>query len=157
VVGLTEAAREKGGRPSRRATTQAEFLDHCTPAGRRFFQRVLALAQERGHLIYWGTTGFSIRAHLPASDRVASFAYGYPGTLRDTGDDEFHVYFKDLAPVVAEARLAAWRQQLIDYGVFREAGQWTLKAPVVAEEKLALMDQIYDSVLEEVAELMAAA
>jgi hypothetical protein len=28
---------------------------------------------------------------------------------------------------------------------------------VVAEEKLALMDQIYDSVLEEVAELVAAA
>jgi hypothetical protein len=154
VVGLTEAAREKGSRPRKRKLTQQEFLAECTPVGRQFFQRALSLAQERRHTIYWGTAGFSIRAFLPDRDQLATFAYGYPATVYDTEGDRFDVYFAYTNLFPAE-EAPALRESLLESGLFRQAGKWTLSAPVT-EESLDGMYKIYDFLLDKVDEFVAA-
>jgi hypothetical protein len=155
VVGLTEAAREKS-RKSRRIMTREEFLENCTPVGREFFQRVLDLARERGHNISWGTTGFSICAYLPSIDKFASFAYGFPLTSNDMATDRFDFHFRrtKLLPP-EEEKTSALRKSLLDFGVFREAGKRMLKAPVT-EENLDRMNEVYDFILDKVAEFVKA-
>jgi hypothetical protein len=155
VVGLTEAARRKSSSPSRRYRTSQEFLDECAPNGRKFFQRVLDLARERGHEIGWGTTSFSVRADFSPDHQSVPFARGYSGTHRTTGDDEFHFCFQTLEPVLSQVELASWRQDLLAFDVLREAGTWTLKAPVVTEDDLARVNRMYDFVLDRVDEFAA--
>ena len=60
------------------------YIGKCALGVREFFTRVLELAKERGHTIYWGTVGLSIRAQLPSG--LTSFVYGMP-------PDEFQFYF----------------------------------------------------------------
>lgn len=153
VVGLTEAAREKTSRPRKQKLTKAEFLDECTPVGRQFFGQVLRLAQERRHTIYWGTAGFSIRAFLPDRDQLATFAYGYPATVYSTEGDRFDVYFAYTNLFPAE-EAPALRESLLESGLFRKAGNWTLSAPVT-EESLDRMYEIYDFLLDRVDEFVA--
>jgi hypothetical protein len=155
VVGLTETAREKSSRPRKSFVTREEFLAECTPVGRKFFQRVLDLASDRGHVIYWGTTGFSVRAHLPDLNELGTFFYGYPCTAYNTDRDRVNIYFAytNLFPPNSE-KTAAFRQRLLDFGVFEQAGKWTLKA-AVTDENLSLMNDIYDFVLESVEEFVS--
>jgi len=83
VVGLTESARsakERSSRKRKRSITPDEFLSKCDQETRSFFARVLELAADRGHIIYWGEAGFSIRAQMPDGS-LATFAYGYPPDL----------------------------------------------------------------------------
>lgn len=143
VVGLTETARSAKGTSSKRKrhTTREEFLEKCSPEARKFFQRVLDRAKEQGHVIYWGEVGFSVRAHSPKSGRLASFAYGYPPAT-------FQFFFhKDWES--DEENAAALRERLLNFGVFREAGQYTLTASL-SEETLVQIDEIYDFILEEI-------
>jgi hypothetical protein len=153
VVGLTEAAREKSSRPRRRQLTPEGYLDKCTPAGRRFLQQVLNLAQEHGHSVYWGVSRFSLRAHVPGSGGSATFAYG-PRPSEGAGTDEFQIYLEPEKLFPAGEKLSALRQRLLDFGIFREAGDWSLKAPII-EENLALLDESYELLLDSVAELLA--
>jgi hypothetical protein len=149
VVGLTETARSVKGSSSKRKrhTTREEFLEKCSPGAREFFQRVLDRAEEQGHVIYWGEVGFSVRAHSPKSGGLASFAYGYPPAT-------FQFYFhKDWES--DEGSAAALRERLLNFGVFREAGQYTLTASLT-EETLGQMDEVYDFILHQIDEHTAA-
>ncbi len=156
VVGLTEAARGKSSSQPRQYMTPQEFFEECTPIGREFLQRVLDLARERGHRIDWGTTSFSVRANLPGTNQPVPFARGYSGTRRTTGDDEFHFCSQSLEPLLSEGQLSSWRQGLLSFGLFREAGKWTLKAPVTAAENLVRLNEMYDFLLDKVDEFLAA-
>lgn len=143
VVGLTEATRNAKPPSSKRKgnTNQEEFLEKCTPVAREFFQRVLERAKERGHVIYWGKVGFSIRAHLPESGKLGSFVYGYPSC-------EFQFYFhKDL--IWKSNELTALRKQLLDSGILKESGNYTLKI-WVTEGTLVQLHTLYDFILDEI-------
>jgi hypothetical protein len=149
VIGLTEAAREKSSRPARSNITQPEFLAGCTPLGRRFFQRVIELAQDRGHIVYWGKSRFSVRARFPISGQAASFAYATSAATHTLDVDEFQFYFGDIASVASKDEASAWRQRLLHGGVFRGVGQWSVKA-IISEETMSYLDQAYDAMLNEI-------
>ena len=48
------------------------------PEAVEFFTYVLDEARSRGHTIYWGRRGFSIRAALAPGQPLVSVAYGWP-------------------------------------------------------------------------------
>jgi hypothetical protein len=146
VIGLTEASRDKKKPSSSRKgkTNRAEFLAQCSPPGARFFERVLDLAEERGHIIYWGIKGFSVRAYLPGEDRQSSFAYGWPW-------ERFDIPLFHLPLVGEEARTL--RHELMEFGVFREAGEQTLKAELNSET-LPKMPAVYDFILDKMDDIV---
>jgi len=124
VVGFTEAARsEKGSSQGRKARTNRDiFLGKSDPGAREFFERLLDTAEKRGHYVYWGQLGFSVRAHLPQGGGLASFMYGYPPST-------FHFYF-DRNLGFTDEESATLRSTLLEFGVFQESGQYTLTAEV---------------------------
>ncbi len=99
------------------------------------------MAQEKEFAIYWGTVGFSVRAKLP-SGSLASFVYGYP-------PNEFSFYFGYTSLLPEGKKSSALRRSLLDYGVFKESGKWTLKTSVV-EGNLELLNEVYDYILDQV-------
>ena len=146
VIGATETASEiKAGRMTGGThTNRGAFLEQCDPAYRIFFTRVLDRAEEKQHFVYWGKVGFSIRARLKHEDRLATFVLGWPA-------GRFDFYFKELPMSVDVA--AGLRARLMDYGVFRVGGDWTIKADLTPET-LPRMDAIYDFILQSVDELL---
>lgn len=60
-------------------TNSAQLLATMQPAVVEFFLSVLDEATRRGHTIYWGRAGCSLRAKLPQSDKLVSSAYCWPG------------------------------------------------------------------------------
>ena len=145
VIGLTEKGRGGTGRdlPPKKHIDRTAFLGACKPAIATFFERVLDLAEKRGHRIYWGTVGFSVKAHL--ADREPSFVYGYPG-----GDFQF--FFGHLTDLDSEV-LKKLRKELLDFGVFREAGEYTVKAKV-EEPNIPKMQEVYDFILDRIDEIV---
>ncbi len=145
VIGLTE--RGRGGKgaelPPRKHIDRTAFLGACTPAIARFFARVLDLAEKRGYLIYWGMVGFSVRVQL--ADGAGSFVYGFPS-------GEFQFYFNQLTNFDPET-LKKLRKDLLGFGVFRVAGEYTLKA-VVDEENTPKMEKVYDFILVRIGEIV---
>jgi hypothetical protein len=124
--------------------TREKFLEKCTPEARGFFERVLDRAKERGYTIYWAKTGFSLRAQLWKGGGRASFAYGVLPNI-------FQFYFE--SDLMRTDKVL--RNKLLNFGVFRESGNWTLEA-VLTEENLARMNEVYDFILDQVDELVKA-
>lgn len=140
VLGLTESARGNKKPPIMRTATTAEiFLGKCGPGAREFFQRVLDLAKQRGHTILWGTVGFSVRTDLPSG--LATFVYGVP-------PNQFQFYFNS-GTLRDEKVSPSFREKLLGFDVFRQAGEWTLKSEV-GEDNLAKMNDLYDFILEQI-------
>jgi CBS domain-containing protein len=125
-------------------TNRAEFLAKCSPPIASFFERVLDLAEQRGYTIYWGTKGFSARAYLPQEEQWASFSYGWPEEL-------FEFYFGHLPLPDKEARML--RRELMRFGVFREAGQKTLRANLT-REILPKMLEVYNFILDKMDDIV---
>lgn len=135
------ARRSKETRASRRHVDRQTFLENCAPEMRPFFEHVLDQARERGHEIYWGTKGFSIREYLPQAEKKASFVYGYPKRT-------IHFYFGYLKMMPADERQAL-REELLETGLFKESGDYTLRA-VLHKEDLPLAREVYDLILEKI-------
>jgi len=115
------------------------FLDACPPATRPTFEMVLDHSIARGYTIYWGKLGFSVRAHLSKEQRRISFAYGWPS-------GNFQIYLRDLP--ISDTENKALREKLTAYGIFRDAGKWTLDAKLDARA-IAIMPRVYEFLLEE--------
>ena len=143
VIGLTEAARvaklPEGGR--KRPITQDEFLSRCLPSAAEFFQRVLNLAAEKKHRIYWGVSGISIGIYLPKQAQHASFAYCFPPAT-------FQFYFPSL-PLANEDE-DALRQRLMSFGVFRPSATGKTLTATLEGETVNRMQEVYDFILGEV-------
>lgn len=150
VIGLTEAARVKDPTKSVPVihTNRQEFLDKCNPKFRQFFEYILDQAALKGHIIYWGTLGFSIRAKLPPSDRPATFVYGYPHQTAAN----FDFYFGQIP--WDETTAQTLRQQLLAFGIFRESGQKTLRATLNEKDDLSQLYKVYDFILEQVDQIL---
>jgi hypothetical protein len=145
VVGLTETARSAKERSSKRrqCITREEFLEKCTPEAQRFYREVLDRSEEQGCVIRWGFIGFSIRIPLPDGS-LGTFAYGCP--------DEFHFYFWSYFRRPKELS-SALHDELLNFGVFEESGEYTLKANLT-DDNLAHMDEVYDFILDKVEEFI---
>ncbi len=112
LLGMTETTREGKRIQTQRPTNRDDFLENCDPDIKQFFARVMDVANEHGHTLYWGTKGFSIRVYLPKTDNSASIAYGYPPNL-------FQIYFAHL-PISDEQTLGI-RKEMLRYKIFKEA------------------------------------
>jgi ribosomal protein L7Ae-like RNA K-turn-binding protein len=139
VIGLTEAARDKKGSTSPDKTTQIEFLSKCKPHVRPFFLNLISEATEKGHVLYWGTKGFSVRARLP-NNKLASFVYGYP-------PNTFQFYFAQLP--LSEDEKTALRKELMAFGLFKESGEKTLTTNM-KEADLAKANEVYEFILNKI-------
>ena len=98
--------------------TRDDFLGLCSADIRPFFEMVLEAASERRDLVNWGPTRFSVRAQLPEGQK-STYAYCLP-----TG--EFEVYFGPGLFAVKQEQ--AVRAELLELGIFEEAGNKTLRA-----------------------------
>jgi len=135
LLGMTETARDVKHRT--RQTNWDEMRSKCSPEASPFFKHIMDLADQKGHSIYWGAVGFSIRVYLPGSDGLASIAYGYPPDL-------FHIYFGHL-PFPAE-KISLLRKEILALGKFKQAPKtltMQLKPDNIqcAKEAYALMDR----------------
>jgi hypothetical protein len=112
LLGMTETARESKRKVHQALTTQEEMLAKCPPEAEGFFRYVLETAAQQGHTIYWGTTGFSIRAHLPGLEGLATIAYGFP-------PERFQIYFAHLP--FSEKKISVLRRDILQLGTFKQA------------------------------------
>lgn len=148
VVGLTESARKakESASRSRRLTTKSEFLTKCLPESREFFTTVLDKADSNGFTVYWGEVGFSIRGKLGKNGRLLSFVYGYP-------PDNFQFYFHSEGLLPTE-KDSPFRKELLDFGLFKESGDYTLKSSVSPDNSEELL-KIYDHIIKRIKEFEA--
>jgi hypothetical protein len=79
LVGQTEVIRQKKqtGETNKRHLTLEAFLDRCPEETRDFFKKAVTESQERGMHVYWGTSGFSLRAP-DNTGKLISIFYGFP-------------------------------------------------------------------------------
>lgn len=144
VVGLTESARARKSSPSRQHTSRAEFLSQLPPGVITLYEQVLDAAEKRGHTVYWGTKGFSLRALLEHEQQRITFMYGWP-------DGRLQFYFAQL-PLPTDEALQL-RQKLMDFGFFTPSGEKTLTVQVENVPAEGILE-MYDFVLERVGEIM---
>ncbi|MEW5939740.1 MAG: hypothetical protein AB1750_08780 [Chloroflexota bacterium] len=149
LIGMTETAREVKHHSGRGQTNRAEFLSKCSPEAAAFFGHILDSADQQGHTIYWGTSGFSVRIYLPGTDGMASIAYGYPPAL-------FQIFFAHLP--FPEETISAIRKELLKFGIFKQSPK-TITAQITgdnmerAKEAYALMEQRVSDIKKSLAEL----
>lgn len=147
AIGLSEKSREIKQRPTpkRPALNREEFLAKCTAQATEFFKYVLHKAQEKNYDICWGSQSFSIRAHLADEEgKYNSFLYGwYP--------NRFEVYLAQM-PLSKQESLA-FRKELMAFGIFKEAGDWTLRT-ILNGESLTQISKAYDIVLNKMDEII---
>ncbi len=147
VIGITEATRGTKPGSSRPQLTRTTFLAKCPAETAQFFEYVLDTALDKGYLINWGTTGFSVRLIDSDTNQRASFAYGYH-------PDKFEFYFGHLPYVnVSDEHQATLRQDLLDTGMFEEAGEKTLRLWLKGEEN-GRWRETYDLILTKMDEIV---
>jgi len=104
LLGMTEIAREGKHTQAQRLTNRDEFLGKCTPEISQFFTRVVDLANQHRHTVYWGIKGFSIRVYLSETDSFTSVALGFPPNL-------FQVFFGYLP--ISNEQVFALRKEIL--------------------------------------------
>ncbi len=124
VIGQTEAIRQKKlvGTTKKRLSIQ-DFLSRCPDENSRtFFNEAITESLERGMLIYWGTSGFSLRA--PDSvGRLITLFYGFPsgGSDRDSAVVQGYVSYIDDVGYREQVR-----QRFLEIPGTIQSGQYTV-------------------------------
>jgi hypothetical protein len=131
VIGLTEATRTP---PGKQHTTREEFLSKCTPEAANIFEQVLDKALNEKHKIYWGKLGFSTRVYLPTEDRFATFLLCFPPST-------FEFFFGPFP--ITEDEKGLLRNDLLNFGIFQEAGEKTLRA-ILDDDALSTINEVID-------------
>ncbi len=140
AIGITEKAREvKTGDGKKKPLSEGEFLEKCSRDTVDFFRDLLRASGEKNFSIYWGTGSFSIRAHIQTEEReYASFLYGWLPNGMD-------VYLKQLP--LSEEESAAFRRDLLDFGIFKESGKWSLQA-TIDKQTMSQVKKAYEFILD---------
>jgi len=79
LIGQTEVIRQKKktGGTSKKHLDLETFLGRCPEDTKDFFKKAITESQEKGMQVYWGTTGFSLRAPDNTGKLITIF-YGFP-------------------------------------------------------------------------------
>lgn len=107
--------------PPRAPLSQEEFIERCKPEAREFFQTVLDDVESQQRPIRWNPLSFSVRTKLP-DGRFATFACGWL-----SGAFQFF-FFPELR--MPQERLETLKRKLLDFGIFRESGNYTLETDI---------------------------
>jgi len=129
IIGMTQKAidRKAAGEIRKPQLNTETFLSQCSLDAADLFRKWLSSTLPEEFSIYWGATSFSIRAHIATDEReYASFLYGWP-------PNTLEIYLKQLP--LNEADSKAFRQELLKFGIFKEAGRWTLRATIDSVNK----------------------
>lgn len=127
--------------PAPNLLTRSDFLAKCRPEAREFFETVLDKAEAKGHYVYWGQTGFSVRAHL-SDGTLGSLAYGF-------SSGEFKFYSGQGGLPLSEEQSKRLREELWNFGGFTKTAPKTLTA-VVDAGNVAKLSALYDFILDKV-------
>jgi len=145
VIGQTEVIRQKKQQavPSKRRITLQQFLGNCTEDTRDFFTQAIAESQQRGMQVYWGTTGFSLRAQDSMGKLITLF-YGFPsgGPGRDSAVVQGYV-----GNIDDSAYRDRVRQQFLAIPGTTESGQYTVNLDLnakTAENAKKLLKVVWD-------------
>jgi hypothetical protein len=144
LIGMTQKAIDvKSDGIRRTALSLDEFLSQCSPDAADMFRNALNSTLTKDFSVYWGATSFSIRAPIATEEReYASFLYGWtPNTLE--------IFLKNLP--FEETELMSFRQELLKFGIFKEAGNWTLRATIDSQTKQKA-EEVYNFALSKVME-----
>jgi hypothetical protein len=95
--------------------TPEKFFAQCDPLAKPFFEKMLEEAKTRSWVIYWGSSGFSVKP--PDWQRATMYGYisGY-----------FNPHLHEAWPMEPAARENI-RRQLLAVAPFRESGKYTLE------------------------------
>ena len=103
-------------------TNELEFMESLNEHGMIAYRRVLALGDQEGMRIRWGTKGFSLNvvsdgAHVPA-------CFGYPPSAYN---QQIYTEFASIIRKsnVPQSAVDALRQEALNTGLFRPAGKGT--------------------------------
>lgn len=146
IIGMTQKAIDvKSAGERKKPLSVDEFLTKCSPEAADFFRKALNSTVTKDFSVYWGATSFSIRARIATEEReYASFLYGWP-------PNTLEVYLKQLP--LDETESMSFRQELLKFGIFKEAGRWTLRATVDSGTKQKA-EEVYNFALREVKEIV---
>lgn len=146
IIGMTQKAIDVKSSGERKSPlTLDEFLNKCSPEAADLFRKALDSPLTKQFSVYWGATSFSIRAHIGTEEREhASFLYGWPPSTLE-------VYLKQLP--LDEKQSLSLRQDLMKFGIFKEAGRWTLRATIDSATR-QIAEDVYNFALTKVNEML---
>jgi len=124
LIGQTEVIRQKKqktGTTKKRLNLQG-FLNRCPEDTRNFFTRAITESQERGMQVYWGTSGFSLRAPDRTGNPVTIF-YGFPSGGPDTDSAVIQGYIGNIWDVEYREQL---RQRFLAIPGVTQGGEYTM-------------------------------
>jgi len=124
LIGQTEVIRQKkqtGGSNKPRLTLET-FLDRCPEDTRDFFRKAVTESQERGMQVYWGTTGFSLRAPDQTGKLMTMF-YGFPSGGPGSDLAVIQGYLGDIRDIEYREQL---RQRFLSIPGVTQGGAYTM-------------------------------
>jgi hypothetical protein len=124
LIGQTEVIRQKKqarGISKPRLNLEA-FLERCPEDTRDFFRKAITESQERGMQVYWGTSGFSLRA-TDHTGKLVTLFYGFPsgGPGRDSA--VIQGYVGDIGDVKYRNQV---RQRFLAIPGVTQGGEYTM-------------------------------
>jgi hypothetical protein len=131
-------------RPSPGHTDRTAFLAACTPVAARFFQTLIGETERRGMILYWGTSGFSVR--MPVQPPIT--------VMRGFCVDEFKIYTEKWP--LDDAGRKAFVERAHRIAPVGGSGKYTL-ALHITEKTEAQAYEALAFVWDEVDQMMAAA
>jgi len=145
VVGQTEVIRQKKqtGGPSKKRKTLPEFLNDCPEDSREFFAGAIAEAQKRGMEVYWGTSGFSLRAKDSLGRPITIF-YGFPPASPGEGSAVIQGYVGNIDDFEYRNRV---RQRFLQIPGTSQSGQYTVTLELNAktlQDAKKLLNVVWD-------------
>jgi hypothetical protein len=99
----------------------------------------LNIAREHDHIIYWGTSGFSIRLAFPEKENLVSITYGYPPNI-------FQLLFGYLP--WSEEEISALRKEIFNFKIFKETSYYLTVN--VNNENMHIAEEAYHLMLQRV-------
>jgi hypothetical protein len=145
LIGQTEVIRQKkqkGGTNKPRLNLET-FLGRCPEDTTDFFRKAIIESQERGMQVYWGTSGFSLRAP-DHTGKLLSLFYGFPSGSPGSDSAVIQGYVGDIAD--AEYRNQLRKRFLAIPGV-TQGGEYTMSLNLDAqhsENAKRLLELVWD-------------
>jgi len=132
--------------PAPHMLTPSDFLAKCRPEAREFFKTISDKAEIHHHYIYWGLTGFSVRAHL-SDGKLGTFVYGFL-------PDEFQFYSGQGGLPLSEEQSKTLREELLKFGGFSKTAPKTLTS-VVDTTNVAKLAAVYNFISDKVDKILS--
>ena len=131
LIGQTEVIRQKkqpSGISKPRLNLET-FLDRCPEETRDFFSKAITESQARGMVVYWGTSGFSLRAPDHTGKLITVF-YGFPSGGPGSDSAVIQGYLGNIEDTGYREQL---RQRFLSIPGVTQGGEYTMSMDLQAQ------------------------